>query len=76
MPILKINYITMLKYAAILSVAILLSYSFRMLTDYFVELHPEHRYWIEKLILLVFGAFFVVFVLVPFAKLFGLKIGR
>lgn len=74
MHMFKINYIAMLKYVAILSISILLSYCFRVLTDYFVELYPEHTYWIEKLILLVFGVFFLVFVLIPFAKLLGIKI--
>jgi hypothetical protein len=76
MPMFKINARILIRYILILCISIVLSYSFRLLNDFLVDLYPEHAYWIEKVVLIVFIFLLTACVMVPFTKLMGIKVRR
>ncbi|MAD76362.1 MAG: hypothetical protein CML20_16510 [Rheinheimera sp.] len=76
MHLLSIKIKVTCKYLIILLIAVLLSYTFRELRLLLLEFYPVHAYWLEKLLLLVFMVLFTIFVMIPFTKLIGMKIGK
>ena len=63
-----------MRFVIILVISIVLSYLFSLFGEFVVKAFPEQAFWLEKLVLLIFLLFFTLLVMIPFAKLFGIKI--